>query len=193
MSIKRLSTGSISSTTPKNSKVWDQETFPGTFESIASATVDASGASSIAFSNIPQNYTHLQIRGVMKNTSNSTNLYITFNSDTTSNYSSHYLFTDGQTISASAVNTSYMFLGRYQSSTGSNIFGTCIIDFLDYSNTNKNKTVKSISGFDANGSGNLLFSSGSWRSTSALSTITLNTDAGNWAQYSSFSLYGIRG
>ena len=104
MSIKRLSTGSISSTTPKNSKVWDQETFPGTFESIASATVDASGASSIAFSNIPQNYTHLQIRGVMKNTSNSTNLYITFNSDTTSNYSSHYLFTDGQTISASALN-----------------------------------------------------------------------------------------
>ena len=60
MSIKRFSTGSISSPTPKNSKLWDQETFPGTFESIASAVVDASGATTITFSSSPSTYAHLQ-------------------------------------------------------------------------------------------------------------------------------------
>jgi hypothetical protein len=42
--------------------------------------------------------------------------------------------------------------------------------------------------------GYILFTSGSWRSTSAISSIKLyTTTSRNFLQYSSFALYGIKG
>ena len=70
------------------------------------------------------------------------------------------------------------------------IFGTFIVDILDYANTNKYKTMRALDGFDANGSGYAVLWSGNWRSTSAVSTITIT--GGTFAQYSSFALYGIK-
>lgn len=195
MSIKRFSTGSISSPTPKNSKLWDQETFPGTFESIASATVDASGASSIAFSNIPQNYTHLQIRGIVKQATVSS-LAFTFNSDTGNNYSIHHL--TGQGSSASSNNATSLGTIRIQRQEGvsatADIFTGFVLDVLDYANTNKNTTTRSLAGTELNGSGSVSLESGAWYNTSAVSSITFTSASGyTISQYSSFALYGIRG
>jgi len=67
-----------------------------------------------------------------------------------------------------------------------------IIDVLDYQDTNKFKTSRSLSGFDANGSGQVLLSSGSWRSTVAVNSITLLAGAGNWTSVSQFTLYGVK-
>ena len=54
MAIRRFSTSNLSGT--KSSKIWDQETTPGYFESIATVIVPSAGASSITFSNIPSTY-----------------------------------------------------------------------------------------------------------------------------------------
>jgi len=69
-----------------------------------------------------------------------------------------------------------------------------VIDILDYANANKYKTIRSLSGTDYNNSnGRLFYSSGNWRSTSAVTTITLTNDSGtNFTQYSSFALYGVK-
>jgi hypothetical protein len=65
---------------------------------------------------------------------------------------------------------------------------------LDYANTNKYKTTRSIGGNDNNGSGFVSLISGLWLSTSAISNIEIIPLNGTlWTQYSHFALYGIKG
>jgi len=85
------------------------------------------------------------------------------------------------------------------SSGTANYFGVGIIDILDYANTNKYKTLRGVLGLslnaaDASGSfGRVNMSSGSWRNTNAISSITLYPTLGTgFTQYSSFALYGIK-
>jgi len=166
------------------------------FESIATSIVGVDGASSITFSSIPSTYTHLQIRATGKSTSTGQAVRITFNSDTGNNYASRYLFSNGSSApyagaaSSSARIDVYAF---YADNSVSNVFGTAIIDILDYANTNKNKVTRCLSGFDQNTAGNLGFQSGLWMNTDAITSITFAPQGGNWAQHSSFALYGIKG
>jgi hypothetical protein len=68
------------------------------------------------------------------------------------------------------------------------------MDILDYANTSKNKTIRMLSGNDRNGSGDIILISGLWASTSAINQIDLRLEsAANFAQYSQFALYGIKG
>jgi hypothetical protein len=169
------------------------------FESIQTVNVGSGGASQIVFSSIPQTYTHLQIRGI-GGTVDATGVRdagIEFNSDTGQNYSRHWLYTFGSSVGAlSSTDQPYYGYG-YMAGTdsGSNVRTPAIIDILDYTNTNKHKTVRTLSGNDRVSTGNsvVVFSSGLWLSTSAITNIRIFLTSGNIAQYSSFSLYGIKG
>jgi hypothetical protein len=164
------------------------------FFQIATTTVGSGGAADITFSSIPVDYTHLQIRILSKGTDSSLrNIAFRFNSDTGSNYSEHYLLGDGASASSGGVaNISQVPLGVIPGSSSS-AFSVNIIDILDYANTNKYKTAKSLQGLDVNGvGGTVRLRSGNWRSTSAINSITIFPDLGNFAQYSSFQLYGVK-
>lgn len=169
------------------------------YESIATVTVGSGGSASITFSSIPSTYQHLQIRCLMQETQAGTdwdNFNAVFNSDTGANYTRHFLEGNGATVTAfGAANRSAAFVGMVsRSGAGASVFGINIIDILDYANTNKYKTVKSLAGFDRNGGGSVGLFSSAWLSTSAISSIVLTADsASNFSQYSSFALYGIRG
>jgi hypothetical protein len=192
--IKRFSNSSIRNG-QKTTKLWDQFSFAGDFESIATTTVGAGGATNITFSSIPQDYTHLQVRGIHRSASTSGVIDMQFNNDTATNYVRHFLLADGTTITAgAAITTSFLrILNSTTSASTSNCFGGFIIDILDYTNTNKFKTTKSISGFDTNSTGTVEFRSGLWRSTAAISSIKIYSEAGNnLAQYSTATLYGIK-
>jgi hypothetical protein len=118
-----------------------------------------------------------------------------FNADTATNYSRHFILGDGATASSGASTTTNILriVNSATSASASNIFGTMVIDILDYTNTSKFKTVRSISGVDLNGTGSIEFRSGNWRSTNAITSIKIFNDSGNsLAQYSSFALYGIK-
>jgi len=166
----------------------------GTFDSIATTTVGAGGAASITFSSIPQTYTHLQIRGIIKNTSTTNFAAMQFNSDTGNNYSAHYLDGDGATaISGGAANYDKCYFSYGGTSANANVFGVAVIDILDYANTNKFKTVRGLTGVDVNGVGGYVeLNSSSWRSTSAITNINILFGANNFAQYSQIALYGIK-
>ena len=173
---------------------------PTAFESIATVTVGAGGSTTISFSSIPSTYKHLQIRCIAKNTytaaAGNDNLTIQFNSDTASNYSRHALYGTGSSALAFGLtNTTFAGAGIEPRSNAAeaNVFGGSIIDILDYADTNKYKTVRSLSGSDRNGAGDIYLVSGNWRSTSAVTSITMGTDLNPFAQYSSFALYGIKG
>jgi hypothetical protein len=155
-------------------------------------TVGAAGATEINFTNIPSTYSHLQLRCIARGTTGSIQVNARFNSDTGSNYTEHDLLGDGSSASAyGAGNITWIPLGGV--ATAADTFAAYIIDVLDYSNTNKFKTVRALRGFDSNGSGNLGLFSGLWRSTSAISSITLVANTGNFTQNSQFALYAIKG
>jgi hypothetical protein len=171
----------------------------GDFYQIATNTVGSGGASSIVFSSIPQIYTHLQLRISARATSgDSFQLQGLFNSDSGGNYSSHFIYGDGTGVGAAAGNGSltYASVGNCPGSNSSaNIFGCTVTEILDYTNTNKFKTTRCISGADRNGTlGYVFFPSANWRSTNAITSITLNVEGGStFAQNSVASLYGIVG
>lgn len=206
MSITRAKTSSIAQgpSTNRNILAGNPVILPGSYESIATVDVGAGGTSAVEFTSISGTYKHLQIRGIVKvsRTTGNENLYAQLNGDTASNYSWHQLVGSGAAASASAGATqSFMYLGENIGTwtNAANMFSTTVIDILDYANTNKNKTVRTLHGGDQNGNtapnsdtGKITFSSGNWRSTSAVTSIKLYPSSGTINQYSSFALYGIK-
>jgi hypothetical protein len=177
------------------SSISGSKVVTSSYESIATTTVGSGGASSVSFSSIPSTYAHLQIRILGRGSYTYSNLLdgtINFNSDTTvSNYYSHTLKGNGTAASASAEASCYLknvFPGANQTAS---VFGGYVIDILDYADTNKYKTVRYLGGVDVNGSGQLNLGSNLWKNTSAISSIQLFVD-GNWTQYTSIALYGIK-
>lgn len=171
----------------------------GDYESIATVTVGAGGAGTIDFTSIATTWNNLQIRAMARTDRNDGAVQdivtLTFNGDTASNYSDHYLFGDGAaaysdgTANRASIRNYYVTTAQ----STSNRFGALIIDIVDYKNTNKNKTTRTFSGADQNGSGNVSFTSGSWRNTNAITSIQLKPLGGsNFVQYSHFALYGIK-
>lgn len=169
------------------------------YESIATVTGDGS-AGTLSFTSIPSTYTHLQIRGICRDgraVSVDTG-YFVINSDTGTNYAYHHLQGNGSSASAGAAsssapsNTSQFVIPG--TSAGASMMGTIVTDFLDYKNTNKYKTVRTLSGTDLNGSGNAWFSSSLWMNTNAITRIDLTTGTGSaWTSTTTFALYGIKG
>ena len=156
------------------------------YESIATA-VGTGSSGVITLSSIPSTYKHLQLR-VYIGASNSF-ATIRLNGDTTAaNYRAHYLVGDGSAASSGTFASNAYFpvtaiSGAYAG----------VLDILDYQNTNKYKTVRSLEGTDNNSSGSVYMTSDLWMSTAAISSIVLTCNSGNFPTASSFALYGIKG
>jgi hypothetical protein len=192
MSIKSLRTGY------KGISMLAGNVPPGDFESISTVTVTGATQTTITFSSIPSTYQHLQIRALAR-TNRASQVVdvvrIRFNGDTASNYSVHILQGDGS-ITEALASTSQTYIQSYiiaGNTAGTNTFGALVMDVLDYTSTNKNKTIRQLSGIDNNGSGNVALNSGMWFKTpEAITSITL-TGIGDFVTNSTFALYGIRG
>jgi hypothetical protein len=157
----------------------------GDYESIATTTVGAGGAATVDFTSIPSTYTHLQVRYLVKGSSN-VDLDMTFN-NLTSSYYVHILRGDGASASAAA------YAIKTVTNIGSGGFTAGVTDILDYTSTNKNKTSRTLVGADYNGSGTVGLWSHLWYATpAAINRITFTPASGTIAQYSSFALYGIK-
>ena len=168
---------------------------PTSYESIATYTVGSGGQSSITFSSIPSTYKHLQLRYISRNTSAAYYIRMELNSDSGSNYANHYLIGNASSASAtSGTAQSYMDIPRSAGAYSSSILNAGVVDLLDYQNTNKYKTMRGLGGYDTNGNGQVVdFISGLWMSTAAINRIYLFSYLGNFAEYSKFALYGIKG
>ena len=170
----------------------------GDYESIATVTVGAGGANNITFSSIPQTYSHLQVRAMMRSNGAGeiidSNFQLKYNGITS--YSYHNLFGNGSTAtSASATGTgAYYIPNLIATNSLANDYTVAIFDVLDYSNTNKYKTTKCLFGSDINASSTYFGAGLSSTLTSTTSGITsMVFSCLGFAQYSSFALYGIKG
>jgi hypothetical protein len=172
----------------------------GNFKSIATQAVGSGGSSSISFTSIPSTYKHLQVRLISRTNetgAGGSGIRIAFNSDGATNYAYHILRGDGSGIGVYSDVSQTSALVTYDLASNGEIagmFGAGVIDILDYQNTNKYKTMRSLTGRDNNGSGAVAVDSGLWMSTSAINSISITPNSGTaFVQYSHFALYGIEG
>jgi hypothetical protein len=133
-----------------------------------------SSQSSITFSGLgtySSTYKHLQLRMVTKydNLINATDFYIRFNGDTGANYSHHRMLGNGSSVSSTgAANTNQIFAGFIADE-----FHSIVLDILDPYSTTKNKTTRSLLGLAGTTVKEVMLTSGNWRSTSSVTSITL--------------------
>jgi hypothetical protein len=199
MAITRARTSSVAQgpTTRKTISGGNDIILPGGYESIATTTVGSGGQSTVTFSSIQTSWTHLQLRIFAKTNRalNRDGILITINSDSGNNYTAHGLYGDGANpfTDAGTARTSNIVYRASGNSGATDIFGTMIIDFLNYKDTNKYKTLRSLGGVDLNGSGEVNFYSGLWLNSNAITSISLAPAVGtSFLQHSQFDLYGIK-
>jgi hypothetical protein len=165
--------------------------MPGSYESIATVTVGAGGTTSVNFSSIPQTYRHLQIRAIHQEPADT--VALRFNNTGSSNiYTVHNIYGDGGVVAGYSGSPLMIYFGTNYGSSGS-FFGASVVDILDYTDTSKYTTTRSVTGAENNSAYYRVgMYSGEYYSTSAITSIQiLGRSGGTIAQYSQFALYGI--
>jgi hypothetical protein len=157
-----------------------------------------SGTGAVTFSSLGS-YTHLKIvysaRGTQAATS--TAIDITVNSDTGANYDRQRMSAANTTVSAAEslgqTNMNRMVVAA-AANAPSGACGAGEITFYDYRGTTFHKAVIALDRWvtaTASGGFNTETTAGNWRSTAAITSITLTLQSGNYVSGSKFSLYGI--
>jgi hypothetical protein len=161
--------------------------------SVPSVTFDVSSLAALG-------YKHLQIRMVARDTNTGTGtggIWLQMNGDTANNYSWHRIGgANGGMFSGNSLSTSKILAGlcsKNPDSTG--VFGSVITDILDWSSSNKNKTIRSLAGNVSSislSSMEINLTSGAWFNTAAITSILISSDT-SFASGSRFSLYASKG
>jgi hypothetical protein len=172
--------------------------MPATYEPIATTTL-GSAASLINFTSISGSYTDLRLVYTIRSTISNDFMWITVNGAAT-NYSRTYLYGDGSSTGTSrSTNATFWGLGGGSGAyipTAADTFALGTIDFFSYSGST-NKTALATWQADKNGSGGVERVVGLYRSTSAITSVKLETfnsagGGGNFiAAGSTATLYGI--
>ena len=171
--------------------------MPNTFTKIASVTVGSGGASSIDFTSIPSTYTDLCLKFSTRTTDTGaafTAVGFTINGNE-SNGSWRLLYgNNGGAFSGS--NSGYSDTAYSSSATTtSNTFANSEIYLPNYAGSNYKSfsvdfvTENNSSASNANIYG---FRANLWSSTAAVTSVSLLSRAGNFVQYSTAVLYGIK-
>ena len=163
-----------------------------TYTKIASNTVGAGGTASVTFSSIPSTYTDLVLRASPRSTAVEDTFGIRFNSDSGSNYPFRGLEGNGATARSFSGTNTLVGLGRMsQSNFTASTFGNNEFYIPNYTSSNY-KSV-SIDAVNENNATTAIteLAAGLWNSTAAINTILILPSSGSFAQYSTFTLYGI--
>ena len=168
-----------------------------TYTAIATVTVTGSTQASLDFNSIPATYTDLllllSLRDDKSGAGTWTGVKIQFNGNS-SNYSTRYLYGDGSSTGSGSDSTSN-YIGGWQNSLANtaSTFGSGSVYIPNYAGSN-NKSISTDSVSETNATGALAnLVAGLWSNTSAITSIAITcASGGNWVQYSTATLYGIK-
>lgn len=160
------------------------------YEVISTTTV-GTAAQTVTLSSIPATYTDLVVV-VNAQASTQSDLYLTFNGDTSALYSNTTLYGDGTSAGStrSSRGNAFMTLTYYGAVTTTAGNSVHTINVINYANTTTHKTVltranAASSGVDA--------SVGLWGSTAAITSMTFDLPSTRtFSAGSTFTLYGIK-
>ena len=175
--------------------------MPNTYVALATQTL-GSATATVTFSSIPQGYTDLVLVISAKSTGSvffNDNFFVTFNGDSATNYSRTRITGNGSTAtSGRGLNDPYAVFGQLPNATSGNSANdrsANITSIMNYSNTTTFKTVLSRSNAIPSGStstNSVEAYVNLWRSTAAITSMSITSSAGNLDTGSTFSLYGIK-
>ena len=173
--------------------------MPNTFELISAVTVGSGGASSIDFTSIPSTFTDLCLKVSLRDTRSAIDDYcnLTFNNDTGSNYSMKSVWSTGSTVgnsNFSAQTANYVFQIASANATAST-FSNVEIYVPNYTgSTQKSFSTDGVTETNASTGTDRLnaLTASLWTGTAAINRITLTAAVGNFAQYSTAYLYGVK-
>lgn len=169
--------------------------MPTTYDRISTITL-SSNSYSVDFTSIPSTYTDLVISGHVGATSESGFLRLTYNGDTSSNYSNLTWYASytgsfpGTSIAGSGAypNLSWNYI-QINTSPPPQIESGFSIDIQNYTNSNIYKT----SIIKYNNKKEVSMSACMWRSTNAINRVTIDLASGGlMLSGSKFTLYGIK-
>ena len=161
------------------------------YELIQTHIFTGTSSTGVTFTNISQEYKHLQLRVTNSNSNpNGEAMVLKFNGDNSSVYNNHWLRGyNGNVITgwSGGQGTSGILLDNAYSQ-----YASAVIDITDYSNSNKNTSVQAITGANFQYGGSLL-QSGLYDSTTAVSSILCSLFLGSVTAGTRVSIYGIKG
>jgi hypothetical protein len=173
-----------------------------TYEPVAAYTVAGSNQASYTFNSVPATYTDLVLifTGSQDGTYSGRNLYLQFNGDTGTNYSSVQMLADGGGGAYSGGDSNQVgCYGPLINSTGTTTGpSVATLNIQNYSNTSTYKTIT------CHGGSASVYSSGvnvgvytgfnvaTWRSTAAINSVKVNVFNGSFTVGSTVALYGIK-
>ena len=165
--------------------------MPNTFELIASSTVGASGAASIDFTSIPSTFTDLCILTSVRVDGATAATQMTFNGGGTGTFSSRWLRGTGSAVSSSIETNIHAGYANYSGTTAST-FANATIYIPNYAGSSqKSVSVDSVNENNATTAFAVLIA-GLWTGTAAINQVTLSPVSGNYVQYSTAYLYGVK-
>ena len=159
-----------------------------TYEKIEAKSL-GSNTTSVTFSSIPSTYTDLVLIANTRlvSSGSGTNYLVTFNGDTGSNYSITYVTGNGTSASSGRASNQTFMDTAYMPSNS--VLGVIKYSINNYANTTTYKTLLSRS--DQADAGVFAYV-GLWRSTAAITSMTIAGGASNIISGSTFTLYGIK-
>jgi len=170
-----------------------------TYTALATVTVGSGGAADIEFTSIPNTYTdlvlQLSLRDDKVGAGTFTGVKIQFNGSATG-YSLRYLYGDGSSVaSASTGGSAGQYVGGWQNSSANTAssFGSSTVYISNYAGSN-NKSISTDSVSETNATAALAaLVAYLWSDASAISSLKITCNSGgNWVQYSTATLYGIK-
>jgi hypothetical protein len=163
--------------------------MPATYEPIATTTLGTAGQ--ITFTSIPATYTDLRIVLVSLSVNNGANVQFRFNADTGTNYSTTYVRGNGS-VATSTRFTSQPY-GYFSDDSSSTNPAFATLDIFSYAGST-NKTALGTFQNDNNGSGTVYSTVNLWRSTAAITSVSLSPSnfGNNFQTGTTATLYGIK-
>ena len=160
-----------------------------TYIPIATQTL-GSAAASITFSSIPGTYTDLRLV-LTCTTSVADSVIVQYNADTATNYSAVLLTGSGASVVTYNTTSATSIRLHNVGQTSTTVPETFSLDVFSYAGAT-NKTALATSATDTNGAGSAELTCGLWRSTSAITQVTLKLFGGNnFATGTIAKLWGI--
>jgi len=160
-----------------------------TFTKIASVSVGLLGASTIDFTSIPSTYTDLCLKVSARATATDTPVKVEYNG-VTSSYSWRRIFGSGSAASSLSGTDAFYFWIATLSQTA-NTFGSGELYIPNYAGaTNKSISTESLNENNATAA-EMFMTAALWSNTAAITSIKMTPLTGNFAQYSTATLYGI--
>jgi hypothetical protein len=161
---------------------------------IYTQTVGSGGVSSVTFNNIPQTFTDLKIvfSGRTSDTGNDRAVPFVWVNGTGDNSTNTRLYAIPNVANGSD-RSSGGFIGYASTATNTaNTFGSQEIYIPNYTSANfKQMIVDGVSESNSTTQTGLTLVATMFRTTSAVTSFSIISSAGNWVQYSTFTLYGI--